>query len=1046
MNRLLCASIPLLLCSTLAHAASFAPHLSERQVKTGKYHIQQIEPTGSIDSPIEPVSYRLDQKVSAQSTKSSADECTARELADLPDDKLVDYLKSNETWCISHLYGDTNGLLVYSEHRYLIVSDALVEVSANYDPDSTDVRRLTNYIRSYRFNAFYYPDQFPITDNMRAAEELTINTFFDTVSLPSYTTSVHYWNISQVALYVDSTERVWLYHDHMGRMLAGVNGVDLANDPENYQWAVFGVLTATSRVVINHRDVYEPYMTSTPEWASLYRKIALDPLFREHDYNNANNAANSLTLLLVYLSLHDVVIPEVNHILNGGVDFDQIWFTMVINAKLFIPELCDTLVQNVCDTPELRAKVMDVALPNTFEYDDGKLIVYTPLPRDRINQLVTQLNEVKSTFFNLTGHTTPVPDDLNEVAHLYIYGSPTDYQTFQQYLFNLPTNNGGIYIEPWGSMFTFDRKPWESSLTLGELVRHEYGHYLASRYLIPGFWGQTEMYVTETGGERLTWFDEGIANIVAGGTQYQGVQVLHSVISPLSVSPLPTTREAVNATYSSPMIYSYGSIVLNYLIDSESPLLADLFDSLRNDSVVEYENVREQISQLSTAPFHQYIDNHAANMGSIVIPWIDTLYPDTKFLHHTSAVDVQSEYISVLDESVWCSESSSVEFKCEIDVTLTGDTQYDIKAQANALTERLALSDHSLNIRTSNCYANDRVVQCMGALRSTDIDFEEFPDFVVPDVVYDGEQISMFYGQLTSSFDDLDMHATFKVVRDLVGGVLYLEDDGEFVIVIWATHGELSFTYQAVSGSGVVSNVGTITIMLKHVTPPTAKNVSFEAFAGEKLYGNMDADGYGHRVFFEVLNPSQPNGTFEYVREEGIFEFTPNADFIGTVTYEYVASNEYDDISEPATITINVKAALPPTPTATNVHVEMIKGNKASGTMRGNGHGVGVTYEVVNQPSQTNGTFKYNGDTGSFEFTPNNDFVGTVKYDYVAVNTYGDRSNTATITIVIKAAPIQTPITSNPTSSGGSIHPIILLWLMVIVVIMRTRERIYVKM
>ena len=89
----------------------------------------------------------------------------------------------------------------------------------------------------------------------------------------------------------------------------------------------------------------------------------------------------------------------------------------------------------------------------------------------------------------------PVPGDDNENLTLVVYGSPADYQAYQGFLYDgLPTNNGGIYIETMGTLFTYDRTEEESFLTLEELLRHEYVHYLACPLsYCPKLWRLTDV-------------------------------------------------------------------------------------------------------------------------------------------------------------------------------------------------------------------------------------------------------------------------------------------------------------------------------------------------------------------------------------------------------------------------------------------------------------------------------------------------------------------------------------------------------------------------
>ena len=74
---------------------------------------------------------------------------------------------------------------------------------------------------------------------------------------------------------------------------------------------------------------------------------------------------------------------------------------------------------------------------------------------------------LKKSNHNSTASTIqPVDNDPNDVLTIVIYGSRADYVTYQGFLYGLGTNNGGMYIEHWGKIFTYQRTSQESIYTL----------------------------------------------------------------------------------------------------------------------------------------------------------------------------------------------------------------------------------------------------------------------------------------------------------------------------------------------------------------------------------------------------------------------------------------------------------------------------------------------------------------------------------------------------------------------------------------------------
>ncbi len=190
--------------------------------------------------------------------------------------------------------------------------------------------------------------------------------------------------------------------------------------------------------------------------------------------------------------------------------------------------LFGTMQEPVCRT-RVQAQLKRRLFPNRITFNPGGDIYQTSLNQDRVARLHKAIEQVRAGFKMLTQIEDPLPGDTNEQATLVIYGSKADYTAYHPFLFDLSSRNGGIYIEKTGTLFTYDRTPSESIYTLEELVRQEYVHYIVARYLIHGSFGQTELYRND----RLTWVDEGIAELLAG-SDGQVVRLRVSIIKELT--------------------------------------------------------------------------------------------------------------------------------------------------------------------------------------------------------------------------------------------------------------------------------------------------------------------------------------------------------------------------------------------------------------------------------------------------------------------------------------------------------------------------------
>lgn len=210
-----------------------------------------------------------------------------------------------------------------------------------------------------------------------------------------------------------------------------------------------------------------------------------------------------------------------------------------------------------------------------YVYDDGKFIIKTVLDRDEMDVLYYSYNEVKAGFFNLFPGIKPLENDTNEVLNAIIFPSPLTYQYLALPVYGFDgRTNGGIFLEERGTFYTFER-PDEWTLTLNDLFRHEYVHYLDGRYIKPGGYGENEFYDWDTG--RYLWWAEGMAEFVSRYDMNNGFGV---GIYNLEVVRDTYNQDIFNLEYSmSPdwsqgfTFYSYSSLSWNYLVHNKMDVI-----------------------------------------------------------------------------------------------------------------------------------------------------------------------------------------------------------------------------------------------------------------------------------------------------------------------------------------------------------------------------------------------------------------------------------------------------------------------------------------
>ena len=143
----------------------------------------------------------------------------------------------------------------------------------------------------------------------------------------------------------------------------------------------------------------------------------------------------------------------------------------------------------------------------------AELTIRSGLPEDALRSFATTIEHTRAAFFDILGSAfrSPGPDDENASMTLVLFGNRERYTEYMSLFVGYGDDAGGLYLENEGVLYTYQRTPAESVLTVEELIQHEYGHYLQGRYVYPGLWADVGYHDQPKG-----WMDEGLAEVLAG--------------------------------------------------------------------------------------------------------------------------------------------------------------------------------------------------------------------------------------------------------------------------------------------------------------------------------------------------------------------------------------------------------------------------------------------------------------------------------------------------------------------------------------------------
>jgi VCBS repeat-containing protein len=267
------------------------------------------------------------------------------------------------------------------------------------------------------------------------------------------------------------------------------------------------------------------------------------------------------------------------------------------------------------------------------------------------------------------------------------------------------------------------------------------------------------------------------------------------------------------------------------------------------------------------------------------------------------------------------------------------------------------------------------------------------------------------------------------LVSGPANGTLTLNPDGSLQYAPNANfNGTDSFTYSA--SDGELSDEATVTINVTPENDPplavadgytTTEDTVLSIGSSGVLSNDSDVDG---DALTATLVSGPANGSVT-LNPDGSFDYTPSADFSGTDSFTYSASD--GTASAEATVTITVDpAADNPTANAdaysTGEDVPLAVGAEM-GVLANDVDSMGgpLTAELVSGPEH--GTLMLNSD-GSFSYTPEANWNGSVTFTYKAIGADGETTGTATVTIqALNDAPVaandEFNVVNDPVTPGA---------------------------
>ena len=301
-----------------------------------------------------------------------------------------------------------------------------------------------------------------------------------------------------------------------------------------------------------------------------------------------------------------------------------------MKLRLFV--LASTVAMTACSlapikheaSPQMQVKGLDIeiqkVLSRTHACGPTLVLRSQALTPEQEQTTCKMLGEIEQKFhatFSRAGK--PVKHDLNTALRANIYQSRDDFVKYAGAHFDMPTDNGGMYLEGLPEQpgnqaeFVANQKKDGSIHNLG----HEYVHYLDGRFNLYGDFC-ANLHDSHAAPENcakpapmapyLVWWTEGVAEYIAKGTSNLPASELAGAKTYALSQLFNTAYESNNGTA---RVYSWGYLAVRFMMEKHRDKIEQMLNFTRNGDFPRYQSLIRSWGDSMDAEFANWLTSVA---------------------------------------------------------------------------------------------------------------------------------------------------------------------------------------------------------------------------------------------------------------------------------------------------------------------------------------------------------------------------------------------------------------------------------------------------
>ncbi|MFE6505162.1 M9 family metallopeptidase [Kitasatospora sp. NPDC057738] len=477
---------------------------------------------------------------------------------------LVQQIKSVDLQCVNSLFkiGRGDAANAFRESQMTTVAYAVRDAANSYQGNnSASISQLMLYLQAGYFVQFYNPDVVgPYGAGLKTATRSALDAFFAN-SRSRDVTADNAGPLARATTLIDSAKDSARYLPVVKRLLS-----DYDSATWNPTGMVYGLTPVLTVLFAGHWEAdFLPAVKADPSVLdALFTFISRNQGLHGGTYGRTvYEATNELTRFMQYPELLPRVRPYARALAQqsaptGPTMYQRGSVALAVNWW----DKADCSYYGTCEDPA-KFKAANLTVDHTCS--PSIRILAQALDSTQLGTACTSLNGQDAFFHAVAKDSGPVKDDGNSTIEVVVFHSSLDYQVLAAVIYDINTNNGGMYLE--GEPATAGNQPrflcyeaeWaRPSFEIWNL-NHEYTHYLDGRFNVYGDYDAGQV-------QPIDWWVEGFAEYVSWSYR-KAVNTDAIAVASQHTYKLSELFDTVYARSSQDRVYRWGYLAVRYMLE-----------------------------------------------------------------------------------------------------------------------------------------------------------------------------------------------------------------------------------------------------------------------------------------------------------------------------------------------------------------------------------------------------------------------------------------------------------------------------------------------